>query len=164
MRARFPVLRPDDDMVAVWEPRAGILFPESCVTAFLARARHHGAQLRFDEPVDSWEADGDHVRVFTASGQYRARQLIVTAGAWVSSLLPGLRLPFRIERQVLHWFDPVRASDAFAPERCPIHLWQFDGRRFFYGFPDLGTGVKAGFHHDGEDTTAADVRREVTRV
>lgn len=162
VRARFPVLRPDDDMVAVLEPRAGILFPEPCITAFLARARHHGAQLRFDEPVDSWEADGDHVSVFTASGQYRARQLIVTAGAWVSSLLPGLQLPFRIERQVLHWFDPVRAADAYAPERCPIHLWQFDGRRFFYGFPDLGTGVKAGFHHDGEDTTAADIRREVT--
>src|SRR2546428_638017 len=27
VRRRFPALRPDDDMVAVWEPRAGILVP-----------------------------------------------------------------------------------------------------------------------------------------
>ncbi len=161
VRRRFPALRPDDDMVAVWEPRAGILFPESCVSAFLSRARHHGAHLRFDEPVRHWEADG-HVHVYTALGEYRARQLIVTAGAWVSALVPGLALPFRIERQVLHWFDPGQASADFAPDRCPIHLWQFDGCRFFYGFPDLGTGVKAGFHHGGEAATAEDIRRDVT--
>lgn len=161
VRQRFPALRPDDDMVAVWEPRAGILFPESCVSAFLSRARHHGAHLRFDEPVRYWEAD-DHVRVYTELGQYRARRLIVAAGAWVSALLPGLALPFHIERQVLHWFDPGQASADFAPDRCPIHLWQFDGRRFFYGFPDLGTGVKAGFHHAGEAATAEEIRRDVT--
>lgn len=161
VRQRFPALRPDDDMVAVWEPRAGILFPESCVSAFLSRARHHGTYLRFDEPVRYWEAN-DIVRVYTALGQYRARRLIVAAGAWVSTLLPGLALPFHIERQVLHWFDPGQASAEFAPDRCPIHLWQFDGRRFFYGFPDLGAGVKAGFHHDGEAATAEDIRRDVT--
>jgi len=161
VRERFPALQPDDDMIAVWEPRAGILLPESCVTAFLSRARHHGAQLRFDEPVRHWEAD-DHVRVYTSVGEYRTRQLIITAGAWVSALLPGLALPFRIERQVLHWFGPAQFSGDFAPDRCPIHLWQFDGRQFFYGFPDLGTGVKAGFHHGGEAATADAVRRLVT--
>src|ERR1700674_482635 len=28
LRQRFPAFRPTQDMVAVWEPRAGILFPE----------------------------------------------------------------------------------------------------------------------------------------
>ncbi|MGE5714838.1 MAG: FAD-dependent oxidoreductase, partial [Betaproteobacteria bacterium] len=83
-------------------------------------------------------------------------------GAWVNELLPGLDLPLHIERQVLHWFEPVALADRFAPERCPIHLWQFDEGRFFYGFPDLGGGVKAGFHHEGEITSASDVRRSVT--
>ena len=161
VRERFPALRPDDDMVAVWEPRAGILFPESCISVMLTRARHHGAELRLHEPVRHWDVEGNHVRVFTSLGDYRARQLIIAAGAWASSLLPGLDLPFRIERQVLHWFDVAQESDVYAPERCPIHLWQFDGRRFFYGFPDLGTGVKAGFHHGGETTSAEDVRRDV---
>ena len=52
-------------------------------------------------------------------------------------------------------------SQMFAPERCPVHLWQFDGRRFFYGFPNLGNGVKVAFHHGGEITTMDSVRRDV---
>jgi sarcosine oxidase len=161
VRARFPALHPEQDMVAVLEPRAGILFPEACVSAHLGEARRHGAELRIDEPVIRWESDGDFVRVFTNRAEYRARQMVVAAGAWVGSLLPGLDLPLRIERQVLHWFTPTRDAAVFSPSRCPIHLWQFDDGRFFYGFPDLGTGVKAAFHHAGEATTAEGVRRDV---
>jgi sarcosine oxidase len=162
--ARFPALRPERDMVAVWEPRAGILFPEACISAQLALARQRGAELHDGEAVEHWQPEGDDVRVSTPQGQYRARQLIVTAGAWVASLLPGLPLPLRIERQVLHWFECADASDSFDAEHCPIHLWQFDGRRFFYGFPALDGAVKAGFHHEGETTMADGVRREVAAV
>jgi sarcosine oxidase len=162
IRARFPALNPESDMVGVWEPRAGILTPETCVTAHLEQARRHGAILRFDEPVSHWQANDGHVSVFTGLGRYMARQLIISAGAWVGSLLPELRSPFRVERQVLHWFEPAGNVDSFTPQRCPIHLWQFDGNRFFYGFPDRGAGVKLAFHHGGETTTAEQPRREVT--
>ena len=162
VRNRFPALQLEEDMIAVWEPRAGILAPEQCMTAHLALARDHGAELRFDEPALRWEPDGAGVRVFTARGEYRARHLIISAGTWVASLLPGLELPFQVERQTLFWFEPRRNSVDFAPERCPIHLWQFDGHRFFYGFPELGEGVKVAFHHAGERTTADTVRREVS--
>ncbi|HQR57466.1 MAG TPA: N-methyl-L-tryptophan oxidase [Burkholderiaceae bacterium] len=162
VRGRFPALRPDDDMVAVHEPRAGILFPEACIGAFLARARRQGAELHGNEALCRWESGTDGLRVYTEKGEYRARRLIVCAGAWVNELLPGQELRLHIERQVLHWFEPVTMADQFAPERCPIHLWQFDEGRFFYGFPDLGGGVKAGFHHEGEITSASDVRRSVT--
>jgi sarcosine oxidase len=162
IRARFPVLNPQADMVGVWEPRAGVLSPEACIAAQLEQARRGGALLRLDEPVSRWQPEHDHVGITTGLGHFRARQLIISAGAWLNTLLPGMRLPFRIERQVLHWFGPVGGADAFKPERCPIHLWQFDGERFFYGFPDMGAGVKAAFHHGGETTTVADVRRDVT--
>jgi sarcosine oxidase len=162
IHARFPVLNPESDMVGVWEPRAGVLSPEACVRAQLGQARRRGAILRFDEPVSHWEADDGHVRVFTGLNRYRAKQLVISAGAWVGSLLPGTRLPLRIERQVLHWFEPGGDVDSFGPTRCPIHLWQFDRDRFFYGFPDKGAGVKLAFHHGGETTTMDELRREVT--
>jgi len=162
IRARYPVLNPEPGMVGVFEPRAGVLAPEACVKVQLEQALRRGATLRFDEPVSHWEAGNGVVSVFTARGRTRARQLVITAGAWVASLLPGMRLPFRIERQVLHWFEPAADADAFTPQRCPVHLWQFDGDRFFYGLPDSGAGVKLAFHHRGETTTADSVRREVT--
>ncbi|HEU5295825.1 MAG TPA: N-methyl-L-tryptophan oxidase [Burkholderiaceae bacterium] len=161
IRARFPVLNPEPGMVGVWEPRAGVLAPEACVKAQLEQARRHGATLRFGEPVSRWQADDTGIEISTAVARYRARQLIVSAGAWVASLMPGMRLPFRVERQVLHWFEPRADADAFTPRRCPVHLWQFDGDRFFYGLPDIGAGIKLAFHHRGELTTADTVRREV---
>lgn len=164
VRVRFPALDPDDDMIAAWEPRAGVLFVEACVEAQLGRARHNGAELFMSEPVLQWIEQRDHVRVLTARRECRARQLVVAAGAWTAGLLGGLAAPFSIERQVLHWFVPARSAPAFLPERLPIHLWQFDGRRFFYGFPDLGAGVKAGFHHDGEITSADAVQRDVSQT
>ena len=122
VRARFPVLNPEPQMVGVWEPRAGVLSPEACVSAQLEQARRCGASLRFDEAVGRWQADGERIEVVTGQGCYRARQLIVSAGAWASALLPQMRLPFRVERQVLHWFAPERDADAFQPECCPIPL------------------------------------------
>jgi sarcosine oxidase len=118
--------------------------------------------LRFDEPVTRWQATDDKVSVFTEFGNYRARQLILSAGAWIASLLPAMRLPFRIERQVLHWFEPVGDADSFTSKRCPIHLWQFDGDRFFYGLPGTDAGVKVAFHHGGETTTVDELRRDVS--
>jgi sarcosine oxidase len=162
IRERFPVLQPANDMVGVLEFRAGILFPERCVAMHLERAREAGADLNFNEPVLTWEARGNGVRVFTGRGEYDAHQLIATTGPWVSGLFPELALPFAIERQILYWFEAQGTADLFDPERCPIHLWQFDGRHFFYGFPDLGQGVKVARHHDGQMTTPDLADRDVS--
>src|SRR5690606_13536125 len=48
LRERVPAFQPADDMVAIEEPRAGILFPETCIGAHLEAARRAGADLRLD--------------------------------------------------------------------------------------------------------------------
>jgi sarcosine oxidase len=160
--ARFPALRPAEGMVALWEPCAGILFPEACVGAHLAQAAAHGATLRYDEPVSSWQSDGDGVRVVTSQGEYRAGRLLLTAGSWIHSLLPGLKLPFTVERQVQYWFAPRDHPESFAAARCPVHLWESSPQNFFYGFPDLGDGVKIARHHAGEISDPERLRRDVS--
>src|SRR5213075_1023118 len=97
VRSRFPALQPTDEMLAVWEPRAGILFPEICVEAHLTMARMQGADLRNDEPVLSWEDDSDGVQVATSKGGYHARQLVLTAGSWIHSLLGDMKLPLTVK-------------------------------------------------------------------
>jgi len=163
VRRRFPALRPDDDMMAVLEPRAGILFPERCIAAHLALAARHGANLRCEEPVVRWSAGEHGVEVTTTKGTHHAGQMILSAGGWARELLPGLNPPLAVERQTLFWFEPLSAPKHFYPERCPIHLWQIGGgqRRFFYGFPDLGDGVKVACHHDGAMVSPDFVSREV---
>jgi sarcosine oxidase len=146
---RFPALRPRDDLIGVWEPRAGVLFPEACIAAHLRLAQARGAALNYAEPLLGWHGDGRSVRVLTNRAEYRVRSLLFATGSWIGTLIPELKLPFTVERQVLYWFAPRRAPDAFAPARCPIHLWESAPHVFFYGFPDFGDGVKVARHHGG---------------
>jgi sarcosine oxidase len=162
VRARFPGLRPPEGFAAVWEPRAGVLFPETCISAHLRQAALAGATLRTDEQVLDWAADGAGIRVTTTRGVHTASQLVLAAGSWINQLARLSAPPCTIERQVLFWFEPASSPARFRADRCPVHLWQLDDQRFFYGFPDLGEGVKVAFHHAGETTTPEAVRRDVS--
>jgi sarcosine oxidase len=161
LERRFPGLKPGPDKSAVWEPRAGILFPERCVEAHLEMASRCGADLRFDEPVRQWAAEGAGVRVLTSKDSYSAGQLLCCAGAWTSDVLAGLDLPLQVERQVQYWFEPARHPEFFLPANCPIHLWEYEPARFFYGFPNLGEGVKVAGHHEGAEANPERLDREV---
>jgi sarcosine oxidase len=161
LRARFPALEPEPDMVGVWEPRAGILFPELGIQSHLELAAQHGAILRYEEPVLGWEPAGAGVRVRTGHQSYQGRRLLLSSGAWLAGLVPELSLPLAVERQAQFWFSPRAAREQFEPGHCPIHIWEYASHRFFYGFPDLGEGVKVAFHHEGERSDADHVRREI---
>ena len=158
---QFPAFRPADDMVAVWEPRAGMVFPERCIEAHLSLAGKHGLELRFDDPVSRWEPVPGGVRVVSATGQYEAGQLLLTAGSWTRSLLADLNLPLTVERQIQFWFEPKKSA-FFRPDRCPIHIWEHGPGRHFYGFPDLGDGLKIAGHHEGQTANPDSINRAVS--
>jgi sarcosine oxidase len=162
LRRRYPIHHPTPEMVAVWEPRAGILYPELCIQSYLELARTQAATLRYAEPVTGWQIDGAEVHVVTNQGRYDARHLVLTAGAWLGQLVPELHLPLTVERQVLFWFKPLGTAGAFHPERCPVFAWEFEPGRILYGFPDLGTGVKVAIHHHQQEVAEPDsIRRTV---
>jgi sarcosine oxidase len=51
--------------------------------------------------------------------------------------------------------------DLFRPQRFPIFICEHAPHRFFYGFPDLGDGMKIGVHHEGAITSPDGVDREI---
>jgi sarcosine oxidase len=158
--ARFPGFRPPAGAVAVYEPNAGILAPEACVSAHLDLAARHGATLRYAEPVRQWAADGAGVRVDTAQGAYWAARLAIAAGPWTSDVLADLGLPLTVQRIVNVHFAPEQ-PEHFAPDRCPIYILSAPEGEY-YGFPALpGQGVKFGRHDTGETCTPATIRRTV---
>ncbi len=161
IRRRYPAFHPTDEMLAVWEPRAGVLFPEKCIAAHLHRAQHFGATLHGEEVVLSWQKEGDGLLIITNKGRYRTNKLVLSAGAWLQTLTPELALPLQCTRQPLFWFEPLAQADYFKPPNFPIYILEHEPNRYFYGFPNLGAGCKAAIHHEGEVTTAEHVRREV---
>jgi sarcosine oxidase len=162
VRERWPAYDPPDDHTALFELRAGLLLPEACVETYLELARQNGATTRHGERVRSWRADGAGIAVTTDGTTYRGRRVVFTAGPWLRSVVPDVPLPLTIERQMFHWFEPTARRDLHQAERCPLGLWEFERDRMVATFPDLGDGVKAGVHHEGETTDPATVRRSTT--
>jgi sarcosine oxidase len=164
IRGRFPAFSPDPDTVALYESRAGFVGPEETIKAHLDLARSSGADLRFEEPLLSWEASPSGVRVETPEGSYEAERLVISPGAWAPQLLADLDLPLEVTRQAMYWFEPKRRPELFSPGRFPIFIWEPEDGALFYGIPDgLRGGVKAAFHHvGGEACTPETLDREVT--
>jgi sarcosine oxidase len=154
-------MHPPPNALAVWEPRAGILFPEKCIAAHLRLARQHGASLNLEETVTDWEPTSDGVRVTTSKREYLAGRLILSAGSWMPGLMKQFPVSLLVERQILFWFKNRRPS-YFESGSFPVFLLEHAPEQYFYGFPDLGNGVKIAQHHQGERTTPETVRREVS--
>ncbi|HKY50972.1 MAG TPA: N-methyl-L-tryptophan oxidase, partial [Candidatus Limnocylindria bacterium] len=158
LRRRFPVFDIADDWVGLLDEQAGWLAPERCVETHLRLAERHGAMLRFTEPVERWERDGEGVRATTALGSYRAAHLVITAGAWLPRLLPRLAPHLWVERNVLFWFEPRAEHEAFA--RLPVYIVE-DTDRMYYGFPyDPASGLKLAGLHFGDRVDPDTVDRE----
>jgi sarcosine oxidase len=150
LTTRFPGFTVPASYLAVYQPDAGFVLSERAIAAQARLALAAGADLRGHEAVVEWWPEGDGVRVRTRRATYRARRLVVSAGAWVGRVLPalaGLAIP---ERQVLRW-SRVRRPERFAPGAFPVFILDVPEGRF-YGFPEYGIpGFKLGlYHHRGE--------------
>jgi sarcosine oxidase len=164
LQRRFPPFSPDPETVALYEEKAGFVRPEESVRAHLDRAASLGAELRFEEPVISWEALVEGVRVETRGGSYEAERLVISPGAWAPQLLADLGIPLEVERQVMYWFEPTSGREPFLPDRFPIFIWEPDDGNMFYAFPaqDDDRSIKAAFFRaGGVPTTPETIDREV---
>ena len=143
---RFPGYRLPGSMRAVYQPDGGYVRSEVAIRAYADAARKLGAEIVTDARVRDWERGPAGLRVNTADGQYEARKLVITAGAWVGQLLPSLRPVCRPERQVMLWTEPLNAA-AFDPVRFPVFNMEAPSGRY-YGFPnDRGEGIKIGRYY-----------------
>ena len=159
LERRWPLFKPDPSMCGIWEPSGGILHVEACIEALLSRTVELGGELRFNELVHTWDVNRDSVEVRSERETYRAQRLVICAGPWCSQLLAELNLPLWVERQVQIWLEPVTRQQWFAPERCPVFSWEHGMENVFYGFPDLGRGVKVAHHHGGPQVEPDSVNR-----
>jgi sarcosine oxidase len=147
---RFPGYRLPSTMAAVYQPDAGFLLPERCIVAHVEAARKLGADVHAAESVLGWEIAGERVSVTTNRATYQAKKMVVTAGAWMRTLLPELRDVAVPERQVLIWTQPLR-PESFRLGAFPVFNMEVPEGRF-YGFPVYGVpGFKIGkYHHRRE--------------
>lgn len=152
IQQRFPAFKTTKETVGVLETKAGILFPEECIKANLQLAKQNGAELMLNEKVVSIKTEQNIITINTDKNKLQTRKLIVSAGAWLNQLLPELNLPLTIERQVLYWYKnkDISLQEFVESNALPIYIWEYRQNQMFYGFPDLGNGIKVAPHHSGK--------------
>jgi sarcosine oxidase len=144
---RFPAFRFPREFIGILESNAGFLAVEDCVQAHIDAATTFGAEIRSEETVREWKANGAGVEVTTGKGTYRASKLIVTAGAWATQLLADMSVPLAVMRQTLLWFDARDRAEAFRRDRLPIFIADVPGGPF-YGLPAIDRfGLKVARHY-----------------
>ena len=155
MNRRFPAYSMPEDLHAVYQPDGGFVLPERSIVAHVNAAITAGAEIHGQERVVAWEPDGEGVRVRTERDTYTAQRLVVSAGAWASTLVPELTSIVQPERQVMGWFQPNDPS-MFQPATFPVfNLMAEEGR--YYGLPVYGVpGLKVGRYHHLEESIHPD--------
>lgn len=123
---------------AYYEPGGGYVFPERCIDAQLKHAVLNGARIYTGVVVKDIQENDSGVQIITDKMTVEARKAVVSAGAWIPSLLGDeYRRLLAVCRQTLHWFrlDP----DAAYPTNSPVEIWIHGTKDTdsFYGFPPL---------------------------
>ncbi|HZN36842.1 MAG TPA: N-methyl-L-tryptophan oxidase [Pirellulaceae bacterium] len=149
VQRRYSGFRVPQDCVGVFEPAAGYLKVERCVLAHLDAAELHGAEFQFGSAAVSRQTSGSDIVVTTESGKsFRAKKLIVTAGAWAPQLLAELNVKLFVRRKHLYWY-PTAAPEYRQDRGCPTFLYELP-QGVYYGFPQIDTlGVKVAEHSGG---------------
>lgn len=161
LKARYPMLDLWPDEAALFEVEGGVLNPERAIDAHLHVAEDHGAEMRFEAQMQSWNETSGGFEILLANGErIGARRLILALGPWFKEALEALGIPIRVQRNVQAWFSP--AKSAYAAPHFPAFLLNRRGLPApLYGFPDFGDGVKAAFHGAGDLTDAAHIDRAI---
>jgi sarcosine oxidase len=166
---RHPVVRIPAGAVAVAEPRAGVVLASRAIGACREVARRHGAELRTGSAVEHWEAGVTGVRVRAGGETLAAARLVLAAGPWMPDLVPALAPALRVERNVVHWFQPHdgAADQAYGPGQLPVLVIEDRPDHLLYALPslralgdDVEDGVKFARHHGGVMAPLAAIDRQ----
>jgi sarcosine oxidase len=178
LRAAYPQFAVSDDDRGFLDLWGGYLRPEAVVETQLRLAeQRHRASLRRGVTIASIRSSKTGVILTAEDGEmFEADRVLITAGPWLPRFLPApLRRHFVVTRQALHWFEIKSHADRFAPENCPVFIWDVTGRKLpgmrrapkavVYGFPlagGVGGGLKVTHEEVGPRTDPDRVNRIVT--
>lgn len=152
---RYPSFKLPNTFVAVLQPDGGYIEAAAAIEANIRVAAAAGAVVRSREKAVAIEPRREGVRITTDRAEIEADGAILAAGPWMRNLMPELRLPLRVTRQVVGWFEPDDTAQ-FAADRFPVFILETQYGHH-YGLPAYGRmGVKVAKHHHRQQAVDPD--------
>lgn len=157
IKQEFNAFKVDDNTIGIFERKAGYLFPEKCISENLKQAKINDAEIITDTVVKDWKINYEYISVITDNEEYKAKKIIISAGAWVKDLIK-INLPIKVSREVLFWIEDKENN---LKDR-PIYIWEYEKDKIFYGFPTINNRAKLAFHHQNNLTAPNLINREIS--
>ncbi|MBW4191463.1 N-methyl-L-tryptophan oxidase [Enterobacter bugandensis] len=153
--ARWPEITVPEDYIGLFEANSGVLHCETAIKTWVDLAAKAGCAQLFNCPVEAITHDANGVTVKTVDGEYSASRLLISAGTWVTRLLPDL--PIQPVRKVFSWFQ----SDGrySAQNKFPAFTGELPNGDQFYGFPSEKDALKIGKHNGGQVISSPEERK-----
>jgi monomeric sarcosine oxidase len=160
LRERFPGFEAPPGMVGVFEEDAGFLKVEAAVTAHLAWARSAGAEIHVHSRVHAYRPHAAGVLLETDQGAFDVGAVLLTSGAWLPALAPGLAPFLSVLRKVQIWIQLPSGH----PQRqgAPCYLFEMP-EGVFYGFPGDASGAMKVAEHTGGELVDPDTLDDLLR-
>ncbi|RKU27060.1 N-methyl-L-tryptophan oxidase [Candidatus Poribacteria bacterium] len=150
LRERFPQFNVSGNMDILWQQDTGFLHANKCVSTHLQMAEKLGARIQENTEVTRIDWQVDIPTVYTKENKFRARKIVITAGAWTSYLVRELDLPLTVTKQQVCYYRPTD-TESFQPNRFPVFTEVTSESEFMYGMPYFGEkGVKVARHGMGK--------------
>ena len=157
---RFPQFQVPHDYDILWQKDTGFLYASECVLTHLQLAERHGAIVLENTPVNKIDWQTDVPTIHTEKDNYIGRKIVVTAGAWTSSLLSELDLPLKVTKQQVCYYKPSNTA-LFQPNNYPVFTEITTDDEFIYGIPYFGNnGAKVARHGLGKPVLPKVCERE----
>jgi len=161
---RFPAFNVVEDMQAVYEPDALMLFADNARLAYVSLAVDAGAEVSYGSQVKLLEQSPTSIRVAGDAWQVSCAAAVLTVGAWIGNFLAteigSLVTPMRIPVYRFD-LDPKAAHDHLVG-RLPVFMIEDAHGNLMYGLPkwrEVKGGLKIGFHNRQLSATAPDAPR-----
>lgn len=157
---RYPQFQVPHEYEILWQKDTGFLCASECVNTHLQLAKRHGAIVRENTTVKRIDWQTDSPTIHTDTKLYYGKKVVITAGAWTSSLLSELNLPLTVTKQQVCYYKPTN-TEMFQPNQYPVFTEITNNNEFIYGIPYFGmNGAKVARHGLGKLYSPDESERE----
>ena len=156
LMARWPEIRVPENYIGLFEANSGVLYSETAIANYIRLAEEAGCAQLFNCAITAIEplAQGG-VRIVTEDGEYEGRRALISAGTWVTRLVPGL--PVTAVRKIFGWYQ---ADGRYSSNnRFPAFTGEMANGDQYYGFPAENNELKIGKHNGGQVINAPQERK-----
>lgn len=140
-----------NDYIACYEKTSGVIKSDASIRSFRQGIERNGGEVKGYQQIKGIQSTSEYVNIATATEQFSARKLLITAGAGTNHIVGylGVKLPLKTVRKTFSWFhhpDKLFHERDFPAFTCETDLGTY------YGFPNIdGAGVKIGRHDGGRE-------------